>query len=303
FSLLRAYSALLPVQKIRYPYEHSVSEVHDFVLSNICLNTHFVKYPPSAQYQLAFWKWIMNQLESNLKDKDVSIDDRLYEKLFDAMSETRNPPPPPTFVTQFWLPGPGARPSPPRNVVLGNSMITVFESRTTIEAGTTGLRTWRASFVLSQFLISNPNLVRNASVLELGSGTGFVGIVAASIQMLYCDDSSSPSVVLTDVNEEVLQRCSENVRLPCNISSSHPHVEVCKLDWMDSLDEFGATPMSQRLHNTRPDVIVGADLLYHPDIVPALVQTLSGTLSLKHNTSVAYLALTIRNPDLFTLFL
>ena len=36
--------------------------------------------------------------------------------------------------------------------------VTLFESRTTIESGTTGLRTWRASFVLAQFLIQNPSM-------------------------------------------------------------------------------------------------------------------------------------------------
>lgn len=34
--------------------------------------------------------------------------------------------------------------------------ITLLESRTTIEAGTTGLRTWRASLVLAQYLIQHP---------------------------------------------------------------------------------------------------------------------------------------------------
>ena len=36
--------------------------------------------------------------------------------------------------------------------------VTLFESRTTIESGTTGLRTWRAGFVLAQFLIQNPSM-------------------------------------------------------------------------------------------------------------------------------------------------
>jgi len=36
--------------------------------------------------------------------------------------------------------------------------ITLLESRTTIESGTTGLRTWLASFVLAQYLNSHPGM-------------------------------------------------------------------------------------------------------------------------------------------------
>jgi len=34
--------------------------------------------------------------------------------------------------------------------------VTLLESRTMIESGTTGLRTWRASFVLADYLIAHP---------------------------------------------------------------------------------------------------------------------------------------------------
>lgn len=74
-------------------------------------------------------------------------------------------PPPPSFITHYW------RPSPRRSyqtevdlptISLHSADIpdhvttTLLESRTTIEAGTTGLRTWRASFVLARYLIAHP---------------------------------------------------------------------------------------------------------------------------------------------------
>jgi hypothetical protein len=37
--------------------------------------------------------------------------------------------------------------------------LTMHESRTTIESGTTGLRTWPASLVLAEFLSSNPGTI------------------------------------------------------------------------------------------------------------------------------------------------
>jgi protein-L-isoaspartate O-methyltransferase len=122
-------------------------------------------------------------------------------------------------------------------------------------------------------------LVQNATVLELGSGTGFVGIVTASLQVLKGDENTQRSVVFTDVNQEVLQRASENVRLPCSafapadgglcltslspsdLSSLHPRISVRPLDWMDALDESGAAPFCQYLNELRPDIILGADLV------------------------------------------
>ena len=38
----------------------------------------------------------------------------------------------------------------------GYASATLLESRTTIEAGTTGLRTWSASLVLGQYLLAHP---------------------------------------------------------------------------------------------------------------------------------------------------
>jgi hypothetical protein len=57
--------------------------------------------------------------------------------------------PPPSYMTYF-LP-----------LALGDDAtaqlrLTLHESRTTIEGGTTGLRTWPASLVLADFLLANP---------------------------------------------------------------------------------------------------------------------------------------------------
>jgi methylase of polypeptide subunit release factors len=63
----------------------------------------------------------------------------------------------------------------------------------------------------------------NAKVLELGCGTGFLGIVISQLQLLYHStdlrrDGSShrTSICLTDANEDVLKRCKENVLLRCS---------------------------------------------------------------------------------------
>ncbi|VDB84326.1 unnamed protein product [Peniophora sp. CBMAI 1063] len=313
FDLLRGYSALLPVSRLNYPRDLTIEEVHGFVVENILLNPHLATYPPSAPYQQTFFKWIIGYLEEHVGDEeDAAIDDRLYDRLFDAMSEARSvqgdasalvSAPPPSYVTHYWEPRSTRRDLPPENTICGRVSVTLFESRTTIESGTTGLRTWRASFVLARYLIAHPEVISHHNVLELGSGTGFLGIVAGSLQVLCHEEHNDlPKVVLSDVNDAVLERCADNVRLTCNVSAKHVRLSVRPLDWMDALDSTRAPSLKTFLDEAGPDVILGADVLYHPDIVPALVATLKMALEHK-STNTAYLALTVRNPDLLQMFL
>ena len=61
--------------------------------------------------------------------------------------------------------------------------------------------------------------MNTANVLELGSGTGFIGILVASLQLhaaIPPFDRKMPSVYLTDVNSTVLVCCQNNVRLSCS---------------------------------------------------------------------------------------
>ncbi len=110
-------------------------------------------------------------------------------------------PPSPSYVTYYWrldaLPHSNKTPAP-----LEYFRTTLLESGTMIESGTTGFRTWLASLHLANYIISHPgsyhfsvrnvqtptNLtpdwVRDARVLELGSGIGFLGMIVGSVQML-----------------------------------------------------------------------------------------------------------------------
>lgn len=58
-----------------------------------------------------------------------------------------------SFITHYWR-----FPDPDRHEIDVDRFetITLLESRSTIEAGTTGLRTWRASLALAQYLIQHP---------------------------------------------------------------------------------------------------------------------------------------------------
>ena len=62
-------------------------------------------------------------------------------------------PPSQSYITHYWNPQPTNSDN-----VSSYLTATLLESRTTIESGTTGLRTWLASFVLSQYLIVHPGV-------------------------------------------------------------------------------------------------------------------------------------------------
>ena len=63
-------------------------------------------------------------------------------------------------------------------------------------------------------------LVASKRVLELGSGVGFLAIIVASLQGLQNPSVkatlSGSSLWMTDVNDDVLARCRDNINLPCS---------------------------------------------------------------------------------------
>lgn len=118
--------------------------------------------------------------------------------------------------------------------------------------------------------------MRGTRILELGSGVGFLGIVIASLQM--SEPAYPASVWLTDVNSDVLARCSANLSLPCSKrgefhtlrqctywltddSAAHPSLKTSSLDWTDSLDEAGIPRVQVSLQDASPDIILGADIV------------------------------------------
>ena len=87
---------------------------------------------------------------------------------------------------------------------------------------------WPSAIILSRWLISNPHVIKEKVVLELGAGCGLVGIVAARIISSQNsrriedgvhqeeDDSTSSGsqqVIITDVNELVIENIQQNIIL------------------------------------------------------------------------------------------
>jgi predicted nicotinamide N-methyase len=95
---------------------------------------------------------------------------------------------------------------------------------------------WEASWILAGYIAKHPPSQFN-KILEIGSGIGVVGIVAASF---------GHDVTLTEYDENALQFVSANAEL-----NNCPDVKICRLDW------------HRPDINGRFDTIMGSEVMFH----------------------------------------
>lgn len=136
-----------------------------------------------------------------------------------------------------------------------------------VSGGTTGLRTWEASLLLSEHLLSLP--LRGKRVLELGAGTGLSSIIANKL---------GAHVLSTDGSEQVIQKLKDNFKL------NSVEMDTCALWWGEE------DPILER----EWDFVVGADITYDVDVCSALAETYFCVL---RKGTIGILAATIRNED------
>ncbi|KAL1748932.1 hypothetical protein HDZ31DRAFT_79288 [Schizophyllum fasciatum] len=319
FELLRGYASLVPTNTLSFPNVKSLLMLMDALVVYFLDSAHFQQYAPSTQYQKIFWKWAINHLESLVSqtEEDVELDDRIYNHYLGLIQQSTDAPnlsltcprapPSDSYITHYWRPKGIVRSTSDDLIHLDDyQTVTLRESRTTIQDGTTGLRTWLASLVLSEYLIDAPDLIANKRILELGSGIGFLGVICASLQQLHqtAENAPPPHLWLTDVNEDVLARCKANVQLPCNLSSKHHNIHYRHLDWVEFDQSTSRTAALADMDVLDEDLILGADIVFDPSLIEPLVTVLALRLiKLRQNgRRVALIALTVRNPDTFQAF-
>lgn len=145
-----------------------------------------------------------------------------------------------------------------------------------ITADNLGMKTWVSSFLLSRRLHSILGLVHPESTapkpdhtlraLELGSGTGLVGMSFAALQ------GKSATIHLTDL-PEILPNLAHNVALNVELlNRTAATVTTGTLDW-------SVTPENPPTEAEKYDVIVAADSLYSSNHPKWLVNTISQWLS------------------------
>ncbi|XP_078688402.1 uncharacterized protein LOC144920234 isoform X2 [Branchiostoma floridae x Branchiostoma belcheri] len=123
----------------------------------------------------------------------------------------------------------------------------------------TGLRLWPSARILSMYLAAHPEVLASAeTILELGSGSGLVGIAAAKL----CGQPGK--VVMTDHNENVLELLQENIDSNFEEGEERPSCEF--LDWCMGVERF------KKRYGTF-DVVLGADIVYSERTIMPMLST------------------------------
>ena len=105
-------------------------------------------------------------------------------------------------------------------------------------AAAVGVQTYASSIIMCDLLVRcpsawykrlNENLPVPFRVMELGAGTGIVGMVAAHV--LSCMKAEKAVVHLTDYHEDVMTNLRHNVEHRLCLPNTCVHVECMPLDW------------------------------------------------------------------------
>lgn len=145
-----------------------------------------------------------------------------------------------------------------------------------------GVQTWAAAIVLSDLLVTrggdiHERLSSSSSsplkVMELGAGTGLVGLVCARLLQRLASPQTTPhQVILTDYHPLVLANLERNVQANSASQPFTPDVDVTTmhLDWSASHDNGYAASQ---------DLLVAADVVYSPTHAQWLYTTICALLA------------------------
>lgn len=179
--------------------------------------------------------------------------------------------------------------------------ISLKENISIISDGTTGLCSWQAAFYLAEWCLANVDRVAGKKVVELGSGSGLVGLTCWK----KCDPAS---VILTDFHPKVLETLLHNIESNLSkegaLSSLHEngtHFQVGnKLISIESLDWIAYSEGNSDNYDIEGDIILASDVVYDRDIIPSLTITISKLLSRPTSAGIsptAIIACTVRNEE------
>uniref|UniRef100_A0A7C9ADH7 Calmodulin-lysine N-methyltransferase n=1 Tax=Opuntia streptacantha TaxID=393608 RepID=A0A7C9ADH7_OPUST len=154
-----------------------------------------------------------------------------------------------------------------------------------------GLQVWRAELVLADFVLHKTFVSSEFDgvvAVELGAGTGLVGILVAR---------AAHAVFITDHGIEVLNNCARNVHVNSGIFRSECSVKVRELDWLKpwpplalKLKTRWSWTSSEVEQISRASVLLAADVIYSDELTDAFFGVLEKLMS-QGSTKVLYLAL------------
>lgn len=151
---------------------------------------------------------------------------------------------------------------------------------TTLLGHSTGFRTWGSAPLLARLLCTSPEEFFPSQaptprrILELGSGTGLVGMVVAALLV-----DQAASVHLTDFDPIILSNLLHNLSL--NPTLSPLQVSVKPLDW----STFYTSRLDPPPGRERYDTIFAADVIFEPSHAPWIHATVSALLHFPSSSS------------------
>eukprot|EP01018_Ginkgo_biloba_P015595 Gb_16252 [translate_table: standard] len=168
------------------------------------------------------------------------------------------------------------------DTVMHNSVLIHHHVKTTIPC--VGFQIWKASLLLADFilhLIQTSSIFNDVIALELGAGTGLVGILLAR---------AAKSVFITDRGTEILDNCLHNVELNSHVYRENvKSVRVRELDWQNpwppkvvqaeeaslkSWDYKYAWTASEMDEVEEASILLAADVVYSNELTDAFFNVL-----------------------------
>lgn len=132
-----------------------------------------------------------------------------------------------------------------------------------------GQKLWCGSVSVMEYLLEKPDLVRDRSVIELGAGTGLLGMI--------CSRLGARSVYLTDHDEKSLTHmrndCARN-----NVEATVVH----ELNWF----EPDLETIRGWSSNLSPVLIVAGDVLYKESLIEPMLRVVAELLVEPHSLMV-----------------
>lgn len=167
------------------------------------------------------------------------------------------------------------------------------KSKTSLEF--VGEQLWRGSLILSDYLIWKHNTFENCVLFELGSGVGFLSIIASHLRR-----SSFKQIYMTDYDQEILDLGNLNIDLNNHIqpffdnyndnSNTSNNQGNCRinsrvLNWYDKVTRLNIHELNgwsiedQIILNSNEVLWLAADVIYDESITESFFQTMSNLMN------------------------
>lgn len=166
-------------------------------------------------------------------------------------------------------------PLPPAPTTEESDVLEIHLHEPALTSDNLGLKTWASSYLLAKrlplLMNSLPALRPVEQILELGAGTGLVGLAAAAIFKTH--------VVLTDLPDIVLNLERNRLANDATISTRGGSAETAVLDWTKPKELYTLSSGSARQESNSFRIILATDPIYSPEHPKMLVDTVETHLS------------------------